>query len=90
MFRYKVRPSRLRFLAPLLISLVAVALFLPFYWSMLALCARFPAVPDCMPESMQYISWFFMAMFCWGIALSVYRAYKDFCKGETRALRLHT
>lgn len=89
MFEYEVRPSKYRFLAPLLISAVAVALFVPFYFSIVTLCARFPAVDNCLPESLRYLSWFFLVMFFFGILLSVYRAYRDFYKGEIRVMRLH-
>lgn len=89
MFEYKVRPSKYRFLAPLLISLAAIAFFLPFYLSIVALCSRFPAIPDCMPDFTLYVSWFFLVMFFFGILASAYRAYRDFCKGEIRVMRLH-
>jgi hypothetical protein len=90
MFEYRARPSKYRFLAPLLISLAAVAFFLPFYLAAVTLCASFPTIHNCMMDSTFYISWFFLVMFFFGIVISAYRAYRDFCKGEIWVLRLRS
>lgn len=89
MLEYKVRPSKYRFLAPLLLSGAAVSFFLPFYLSIVVLCTNFPAIQKCTPDFTIYVWWFFLAMFFVGIAASAYRAYRDFCKGEIRVMRLH-
>lgn len=88
MLKYKVRPYRYRCLTPLLISAAAVAFFLPFYLSIVVLCTRFPAVPNCAPSYTLYVWWFFLAMFLVGVLAAAYRAYRDFCKGEIRVMRL--
>jgi len=88
MLTYKVRPSKYRCLAPLLISGTAVAFFLPFYLSIVVLCTSFPAITNCAPAFTLYLCVFFLVMFLFGILASVYRAYRDFCKGEILIMRL--
>lgn len=84
MFEYDVLPSKYRFVAPLLISVVSAALFMPFYFSIANLCSRFPDVENCMPESIHYLACFFLAMFLFGILLSSCRAYKDFYRSKMK------
>jgi uncharacterized RDD family membrane protein YckC len=90
MFEHRVRPSKYRFLAPLLISLAAIAFFLPVYLVSVAFCSGFPSIPNCMGELPFYVSWFFLVMFFFGIVTSIYRAYRDFCKGDIRVMRLRS
>ena len=89
MLEYKIRPSKYRCLIPLLVSGAAVAFFLPFYLSIVVLCTSLPGVPDCASDFTLYVCVFFLGMFFCGILASGYRAYRDFCKGDIRVLRLH-
>ena len=88
MLKYKVRPHKYRCLTPLLISAASVAFFLPFYLSVVVLCTSFPAVRNCAQSYTLHVWWFFLGMFLAGVVAAAYRAYRDFCRGEIRVMRL--